>query len=59
MLEEILKVKGVALRFTMLEAGAVPLTGSGGEPFHRLPKLFPGSCVLALEVDEEACKTLN
>ena len=59
MLDEILKSKGVAVQLTMLEVGAVPLTDSGGEPFHQLLKSFPGSRVLAFEVDEEECEKLN
>ena len=58
MLVEILKDKGVNLRLTMLEVGAVPLTGEG-EPFHRLLEAFPGSRVMAFEVDEVECKKLN
>ncbi len=46
------------LRFTLLEIGAVPLGGER-EPFYRLLDLFPGSCVVAFEVDEALCANLN
>jgi FkbM family methyltransferase len=59
MLDEILKQEGVHVQFTILEAGAVPITGSCGEPFHRLLEQFSGSRVLAFEVDEKECERLN
>lgn len=59
MLDEILKQQGVGVQFTMLEAGAVPITGGGGEPFHRLLNQFSGSRVLAFEVDDAECRRLN
>jgi FkbM family methyltransferase len=59
MLHEILKNSGINLQLTMLEVGAVPLTGDTVEPFHRLLEGFPGSRVIAFEVDEEVCQKLN
>jgi FkbM family methyltransferase len=46
------------LTFTILEVGAVPLD-SGPEPFHRLVDWIPGSRILAFEVDQQLCQTLN
>jgi FkbM family methyltransferase len=47
-----------SLKFTMLEVGAVPLGGER-EPFHWLLELFPGSRVIAFEVDAGVCASLN
>lgn len=46
------------LVFTLLEVGARPLSGNR-EPFYCLPELFPGSRVIAFEVDEGLCQKLN
>ncbi len=45
------------LRFTVLEIGAAPM--GDVEPFYRLLDLFPGSQVIAFEVDREVCEKLN
>ena len=47
-----------SITFNILEIGAVPIDGSP-EPFHQLLDLFPGSQVLAFEVDKELCEKLN
>lgn len=47
-----------ALRFNILEIGAVPLGGEP-EPFYQLLDLFPGSQITAFEVDKELCDKLN
>jgi len=47
-----------SLTFTLLEIGAVPL-GDSGEPFHIIPELFPGSQIIAFELDEQLCDQLN
>jgi len=46
------------LTFNTLEVGAVPLEGTI-EPCHTLLDPFPGSRVIALEVDEKLCHELN
>ncbi len=47
-----------SVTFTILEIGAVPLEGAP-EPFHQLLDFFPGSQIIAFEVDEELCESLN
>ena len=47
-----------SITFTILEIGAVPLEGAP-EPFHQLLDLFPGSNILAFEVDKDLCERLN
>jgi len=49
---------GEHLTFTMLEIGGVPLGGEA-EPFHDLLEIFPGSRVIAFELDRELCERLN
>lgn len=53
-------VRGAAsnLSFTILEIGALPLEGEA-EPFHKLLDIFPGSKVIAFEVDHHLCEQLN
>jgi len=46
------------LTFTTVEIGARPLEGET-EPAHRLLDLFPGSRVIAFELDKELCAQLN
>lgn len=46
------------LTFTLLEVGAVPL-GDSGEPFHMIPEFFPGSKIIAFELDACLCDRLN
>jgi len=46
------------LSFTILEIGALPLDEQE-EPFHRLIDIFPGSRIIAFEVDPELCRDLN
>jgi hypothetical protein len=48
-----------SVTFTILEIGGVPLAGSLEEPFHQLLEFFPGSQILAFEVDKELCERLN
>lgn len=50
--------QGEHLTFTMLEVGGVPLGGEA-EPFHALLDIFPGSRVIAFELDRELCERLN
>lgn len=47
-----------SLTYTMLEIGAVPLEGTT-ETFYQLLDYFPGSRVLAFEVDKDLCEKLN
>lgn len=47
-----------SIAFTMLEIGGVPTSGQV-EPFYELLDLFPGSRVLAFEVDKKVCEELN
>lgn len=53
-------VKSVApnLEFTFIEVGALPVDGAK-EPFHELLDDFPGSRVLAFEIDSRVCEDLN
>ncbi len=44
--------------FTMLEVGALPVEDHQ-EPFHKLLDVFPGSRIVAFEVDEDVCDDLN
>lgn len=46
------------LAFTTLEIGALPLEGQG-EPAHQLLDAFPGSRVIAFELDKQLCAELN
>jgi FkbM family methyltransferase len=46
------------LTFTIFDIGAVPI-GDGKELFHLLPVLFPGSRIIAFELDQELCRSLN
>jgi FkbM family methyltransferase len=46
------------LRFTLLEVGAVPLADEP-EAFHRILTDFPGSEIIAFEVDADLCAKLN
>lgn len=50
--------QGECITFTMLEVGGVPLGGEA-EPFHALLDIFPGSRVIAFELDRELCERLN
>jgi FkbM family methyltransferase len=45
------------LVFTIFEIGALPIAGK--EPFHELCNLFPGSKVIAFELEEQLCEELN
>lgn len=47
-----------SITFTILEIGAVPL-GGNPEPFYQLIDLFPGSQIIAFEVDADLCEKLN
>lgn len=47
-----------SITFSILEIGGVPLDGHE-EPFYQLLDLFPGSKVMAFEVDKELCEDLN
>jgi FkbM family methyltransferase len=47
-----------SITFLMLEIGGVPLDGQE-EPFYQLLDLFPGSRVVAFEVDKKVCEELN
>jgi len=55
---EAFEQQGEHLTFTMLEIGGVPLGGEA-EPFHDLLEIFPGSRVIAFELDRELCERLN
>lgn len=46
------------ITFTLLEIGALPV-GELKEPFYQLIELFPGSKILAFEVDKKLCDELN
>ncbi|MFZ2160920.1 MAG: FkbM family methyltransferase [Sideroxyarcus sp.] len=47
-----------SLTFTILEIGSAPLDETP-EPFHQLLDLFPGSQILAFEVEKDLCERLN
>jgi FkbM family methyltransferase len=47
-----------SLTFNILEIGAVPVEGEP-EPFYQLLDLFPGSQIIAFEVDKDLCEKLN
>ncbi len=53
----ILKISG-SLSFTILEIGALRIEDKT-EPFHQLLDCFPGSKIIAFEVDEKICEELN
>ena len=46
------------LAFTLLEIGALPLGGEA-EQFHQLVELFPGSRIIAFELEKDLCDELN
>lgn len=54
---QIINLRAPPLRFTVLEVGAVPLGDS--EPFYGLLSHYPGSRVVAIEVDPQLCAELN
>ncbi len=47
-----------SLSFTILEIGALQIKDKT-EPFHQLLDCFPGSMIIAFEVDEILCEELN
>ena len=47
-----------SLSFTIFEIGALPVEGQE-EPFHSLVDYFPGSQIIAFEIDKTLCKELN
>lgn len=55
---ELFRAQGENVTFTMLEVGGVPL-GEQAEPFHALLEIFPGSRIIAFELDEALCRELN
>lgn len=57
-LSDLIRKHEGSLTFNILEIGAVPL---GGEPerFYQLLDLFPGSQIIAFEVDKYLCEQLN
>jgi FkbM family methyltransferase len=46
-----------SLNFTILEIGALPI--GGNEVFHSLLEIFPGSRIIAFEIDNGLCEDLN
>jgi len=44
--------------FRIMEIGAAQITGQP-EPFYQLLELFPGSEIIAFEVDDRMCDGLN
>lgn len=54
----IIKDQYESLTFNILEIGALPLENNE-EPFHQLLDFFPGSRVIAFEVEKELCDKLN
>ncbi len=54
------KIREIAddLTFTMLEVGARK-TSEHAEPFYQFLNNFPGSRIIAFEVDSEICHQLN
>jgi FkbM family methyltransferase len=46
------------IKFTILEIGALPL-GDKSEQFHQLVDLFPGSRIIAFELEKDLCDELN
>ena len=57
-LAEILGAAEHDLRFTMLDIGALPFSGVD-EPYRRLLDVFPGSQIVAFELDAGLCRALN
>jgi FkbM family methyltransferase len=57
-LTRLIKENNFNLVFQMLEIGGVPL-GGPQEPFYQLLEFFPGSKIIAFEVDKELCDDLN
>lgn len=55
---EIIRAAERDLTFTILEIGAIPVDGQT-EPFHQLLDHFPGSRIIAFEVDKDICEQLN
>jgi FkbM family methyltransferase len=47
-----------SLTFNILEIGAVPIRGEP-EPFYQLLDIFPGSKIIAFEVNKDLCEKLN
>lgn len=47
-----------SITFKILEIGALPINGAG-ELFHKLLEIFPGTEIIAFEVDKELCEKLN
>jgi FkbM family methyltransferase len=58
MLLDLIQAAGIDLRFTMIEIGALPLSGHP-EPFYRLLEDAPRSQLCAFEVDAVLCARLN
>ena len=46
------------LSFTVLEVGVLPVEGQT-EPSHQLLDAFPGSRIIAFELDQQLCAELN
>ena len=57
-LAQAIKAAEPGLSFTILEIGALPVAGAA-EPFHSLLDAFPGSQIVAFELDPGLCETLN
>jgi FkbM family methyltransferase len=57
-LAEIIKAADRDLKLTMLEIGAAPVEGVK-EPFRELLDAFPGSQIVAFELDKQLCANLN
>ena len=57
-LGELIKEEAGPITFTTLEVGAAPLNDVA-EPFYQLLDIFPGSKIIAFEVEEGLCNELN
>jgi len=57
-LAEAVKAAEPGLSFTILEIGALPVSDTP-EPFHSLLEAFPGSRIVAFELDPRLCESMN
>ena len=57
-LAELINRTHANISFTILEIGALPLEDEV-EPFHQLVDCFPGSQIIAFEIDHKLCADLN
>jgi FkbM family methyltransferase len=58
-LAELIKAADRDLKLTMLEIGAAPYGRPEKEPFRELLDAFPGSQIVAFELDKQLCAEMN